>query len=127
MRVGLGEGGQGYHRVCLALWEGKGEAAGLPWATPLKGKGKEKMMNLRASCHSARYQRVPWGKEVPLQNPVGEKRLIPLGRGMSRRNEEKGGPHEGNNCSHPSSCPCQGPWGRPPALGLAATLLGHHA
>ena len=24
--------------------------------------GKEKMMNLRASCHSARYQRVPWGK-----------------------------------------------------------------
>lgn len=88
MRVGLGEGGQGYHRVCLALWEGKGEAAGLPWATPLKGKGKEQMMNLRASCHSARYQRVPWGKEVPLQSAVGEKRLFPLGRGMSRRKED---------------------------------------
>lgn len=49
------------------------------------------MMNLRASCHSARYQRVPWGKEVPMQNPVGEKRLFPLGRGSPggmRRKED---------------------------------------
>ena len=57
----------------------------------MKGKEKEQMMNLRASCHSARYQRVLWGKEAPMQNPVGEERLFPLGRGSlggMRRRED---------------------------------------
>lgn len=54
----------------------------------MKGKEKEQMMNLRASCHMARYQR---GKEVPMQHPVGEDRLFPLGRGSlegMRRRED---------------------------------------
>lgn len=54
----------------------------------MKGKEKEQMMNLRASCQVARYQS---GKEVPMQNPVGEDRLFPLGRGslegMTRRED----------------------------------------
>lgn len=71
--------------------------------------------------------KVPKRERGPHAEPCGGRQTVPIGQGKSRRNDEKGGPHEGSNRSHPSNCPCHGPWGQPPALGLATTLLGHHA
>lgn len=88
---GFGKAGQGYHCICLALWE----AAGLPQAIPLKGKGKEEMGDLRAShCSgkaSNKHPRFSGGKEGPMQSPVGEE-AVPTGEGKSRKNEEEGRP-----------------------------------